>query len=388
MIMNNHLNSEKNIWIIMHYIAAGIFLLIVGFLSGCRSSGTESESVAKDEDETPKTTITLTVSRLKAIGVKTVPVEIHDIGTPVKLPGHVEPVPEQDAYVTSLIAGRIEKVLVHAGDLVKAGQPLVNVTGSELGSYFANLRNTFVELDRQDRLAKRSVGIPRKLQDARIAFAAARQQLLTIGFPAQQVDHLAQSEQDIAELTLPAPINGVVLELNAVQGGPVFPGDKLLRIVGLKPIWVEADVFEKDLDHLKPGLPVWVIPAAATDIRYEGTILKIVPKIDYEQRTARAIIKLPNENEELKPGMYVTAEVITTLEKINAVPSMAVQIDGELFFVLIADNDSTFRRLQIKARPEGSKYIPIPEVSLGTRVVTTGAFQIMSAMKGVKAESE
>jgi RND family efflux transporter MFP subunit len=370
------------------YLKYYLYFLFSVYLAGCGSSDTYSDSSDIDEEITQKTRIVLTASQIESTGIKTVVVEEREIGIPLELPGHVEPVPGQEAYVTTLITGRVEQIYVLAGDRVKSGQALIHITGSELGSYIANLRNTWVELDRQNRFTERGVGIPKKLQDARIAYAAARQQILAIGYSIEKVDQISKTDTDIEGMILSAPIAGIVLEQNAVMGGPVAPGDMLMHIAQLKPIWLEVDVYEKNLNDLKPGLSVQIIPVASIDTSIEGEILKIIPKIDSERRTARVIIQVPNTNEELKPGMFVTAQVMTSLQKINAVPAEAILVDGETSFVLIAENDSTFRRMEIKARPEGAIYVAVPEIASGTQVVTTGVFQIMSAMKGVEAESD
>jgi len=370
------------------YLKYCLYFLFSVYLAGCGSSDTYSDSSDIDEEIAQKTSIVLSASQIESTGIKTVVVEEREIGIPLELPGHVEPVPGQEAYVTTLITGRVEQINVLAGDRVKSGQALIHITGSELGSYIANLRNTWVELDRQNRFTERGVGIPKKLRDARIAYAAARQQILAIGYSIEQVDEISKTDTDIEGMILSAPIAGIVLEQNAVMGGPVAPGDMLMHIAQLKPIWLEVDVYEKNLNDLKPGLSVQIIPVASTDTSIEGEILKIIPKIDSEQRTARVIIQVPNTNEELKPGMFVTARIMTSLQKINAVPAEAILVDGETSFVLIAENDSTFRRMEIKARPEGAIYVAVPEIASGTHVVTTGVFQIMSAMKGVEAESD
>jgi RND family efflux transporter MFP subunit len=370
------------------YIKYSLLVLFAGYLAGCSSSDTSSDFPNTHEETTEKTSIVLTASQLESTNIKTAVVEEREIGIPLELPGHVEPVPGQEAYVTSLITGRVEQIKVLAGDRVISGQALICITGSELGSYIANLRVTWAELDRQNRFTERGVGISKKLRDARIAYAAARQQILAIGYSIEQVDQISKTDTDIEGMILSAPIAGIVLEQNAVLGGPVAPGEMLMHIAQIKPIWVGVDVYEKNLNELKPGLSVQIIPVSSTETSIKGEIMKIIPKIDSQQRTARMFIQVLNTNEELKPGMFVTAQVMTSVQKINAVPAEAILVDGETSLVLIAENDSTFRRIEIKARPEGGIYVAAPEIASGTQVVTSGAFQIISAMKGVEAESD
>lgn len=369
-----------------HTLYAGLFLLLI---SGCGQSGSPAEkSQPVQEEEGPKTTITLTAKQVENIGVKTVAVAIHTTGTPIELPGKVVPKPDQEAYVTSLIFGRIEKVMANEGDHVKKGQTLVSVAGSQLGTLVANLQNTRLELNRQQRLMDRGVGIEKQLQDARIAYASARQQLRAIGFNAGEIENLATGKQILDAMPLRSPVDGVVLKRMAVTGGPVANGDKLFYIVNLKPVWVRADAYEKDLEKIASGQTATITTAAYPDQTYSGSVKNIIPKINAGNRTASVIIELPNKNEELKPGMFTTVQVLTDAHEQPSVPASAIQVEGDSTFVLVAENGRTFRRQGVSALADGVNFVTVPGLSLGTKVVTNGAFQIISAMKGIQADDD
>jgi hypothetical protein len=83
--------------------------------------------------------------------------------------------------------------------------------------------------------------------------------------------------------------------------------------------------------------------------------------------------------------MYVTAEVATGTDVQPALPTRAIMTDGTQSYVIVAESDSTFRRVPVAAPADGDGQVAVPELPVGTRVVTTGAFQIASAMSGVEA---
>lgn len=372
------------------YVICLSTLIFLGFLSGCgNESKPSSEATGHAEENGPDSVITFTRSQITQLGVETVPVAIHTTGIPIELPGKIIPKPDQEAYVTSSISGRVEKVMVNEGDHVAKGEVLVTVSGSELGTLISDLQNTHLELIRQQQLRDRGVGVQKELQNARIAYAAAQQQLRAIGFGAGEIERLAAGDRILDAMALRSPIEGVILERAVVTGSPVTEGDKLFYVVKMTPAWVQAQVYERDLEKIHPGQSAEVTTAVYSDRTFTGSIERIIPKINAGRRTAEVILELPNNDEALKPGMFATVTVLTDAKKQPAIPERSIQTDGQETFVLIAEHDTTFRRRTVSTPPEGgAAYIGVPHLPLGTNVVTRGAFQIISAMKGIQSDED
>jgi len=366
-----------------------ITLFVLCLISGCgNSESAPQKNIQLPEENGPKTEITLTRKQVNNIGVQTVALTLQNIVTPIELPGKVIPKPDQEAYVTSLISGRIERVVVNEGDQVKKGQILVTVVGSELGTLIASLQNSRLELNRQQRLMDRGVGIEKQLQDARISYASSQQQLRAIGFNEDDVEKIATGKKILDYMPLRSPIDGVVLERTAINGGPVSAGDKLFYIVNLKTVWVQAEAYEHDFEKIKLGQSVEINVASYSGKSYTGIVQKIIPKINTGNRTASVIIELANKQEDLKPGMFTTVLVHTDSRQLPAVPASAIQIEGDSTFVVVVENDTTFKRINILAPLDGANYVAILALDTDTKVVTKGAFQIISAMKGIQADDD
>lgn len=375
----------------------GLVLVLGLLLTGCGTSSDAPDAHGHDEhaeadehdhdehEEGGQREITLASASLASLNLETVEVREAPVGAVQEFPGRVVPVPDQEAMVTSLLAGRIEEVLANEGDRVRQGQPLALVTGPDLGDLIAELRHTRADLERQQRLSERGVGIQKNLIEAQTAYDAARQHLRAIGLDPAEVEEVATGVHDAAGVHLRAPTNGVILKRTATQGGPVAPGQVLFHLADLTPIWVEADVYEPDLPLLRKGMDVQVRAVSASGLAYRGTVRQILPGVDQERRVATVRIQLPNEGEALKPGMYASVDVATAGEAQPALPVDAIMTDGTHSYVIVAENDSTFRRIDVSAPADAAGYVAVPELPLGTRVVTTGAFQIHSAMSGVEA---
>lgn len=329
--------------------------------------------------------ITLPAASLASLRIETVEVTEAPIGAARQFPGRVAPVPDQEGMVTSLLEGRIERVLANEGDRVQAGQPLAIVTGPRLGDLIAELRHAHIDLERQQRLADRGVGIEKNVQAAQTAFAAARQHLRALGLNAEEVDAMATATHDASGIHLRAPTSGTILKRDATQGGPVTPGHVLFHLADLSPIWVEADVYERDLPLLKTGTDVRVRTTSGDGRAHRGTLRQIVPEVDRERRVTTVRVQVPNDDEALRPGMYATAEITTGGAAQPSLPTRAIMTDGTQSYVIVAERDSTFRRVPVAAPADGDGRVAVPELPVGTRVVTAGAFQIASAMSGVEA---
>ena len=338
-----------------------------------------------EHEEEGQPEITLASASLASLDLETVEVEEAPVGATWEFPGRVVPVPDQEAMVTSLLAGRIERVLANEGDRVRAGQTVAVMTGPELGDLIAELRRTRADLERQQRLSERGVGIRKNLVEAQTAHDAARQHLRAIGLGAEEVEAIATGEHDAGGVHLRAPISGIVLERAATQGGPVAPGQVLFEIADFTPIWVEADAYERDLPLLSAGMEVRVHAASEAGRAYRGTVHQILPNVDPERRVATVRIQLPNEGGVLVPGMYARVDVTTAGEHQPSLPVGAIMTDGARSYVIVAESDSTFRRVDVSAPADAAGHVAVPELPIGTRVVTTGAFQIHSAMSGVEA---
>jgi cobalt-zinc-cadmium efflux system membrane fusion protein len=350
---------------------------------GC-SNGADapSASTAASSSSTPPATgrITLTADALAELRVSSIPVEKRPVTRYLSLPARVLPEANQQAYVTSLISGRVEALNVGVGAAVQQGQVLAEITAPRLSQMVATVRQARDELDRQQRLQARGVGLTKNLNAAERAWAAARQELRSIGVRADRIERVARGDEDLSTLPMEAPIAGTVLDRMSVLGSPVDEGMELFYVVDLQPIRVVADVFERHLEQVRKGQRVTVTTPVNPDRAYTSTIAQLVPKVDEERRAVSARIRLDNADGALRPGLFATVRVEITGDAQPALPSNAIMTDEQGTYVIIDEGDNTFRRQAVAAPADADGYVVVPELEPGTCVVMDGAFQIMSAI--------
>ena len=160
----------------------------------------------------------------------------------------------------------------------------------------------------------------------------------------------------------------------------MMPGEKIMDIAELSPIWVIADVYEYELANIPPrhrGRDITL--AALPGKTYKARVDYIYPALSAETRTAKVRLVMPNPSAELKPEMYANVEFKTPTGKALAVPVDAV-IDTGLRSVVYADmGNGVFELREVKRGAESEGMVEIlTGLKEGERVAAAGAFLIDS----------
>ncbi len=360
--------------------ALPVLAALVLFVAGCGGDGGTTPAATAADSTSNSDQITLSEAQLQEVTVQTTEVTKKPVTTTIQLPARVQPEADQEAFVTSLVNGRVENLRVGVGARVEKGQVLADVAAPDLSQMVADLRQARDELDRQRRLEERGVAIEKNLRAAERQWQAARQRLRSMGVRPDRIEHVATGEQDMAILPLEAPISGVVLDRLGVLGAPVQQGDKLYRIADLQPIRVVADVFERNLDEIREGQSVTVTTPMNPERTYSSKIVQITPQVTDERRAASARVVLDNTDGSLRPGMYATVQVELTSDPRPALAADVLLTDASGAYVLVRKGPRTFRRVYVDADADAAGDVAVPSLPLGTKVVTKGAYQIVSAL--------
>ena len=179
-------------------------------------------------------------------------------------------------------------------------------------------------------------------------------------------------------LTLRAPASGIVVEKNVVEGDRIMPGMTVYRIADLSRVWVEADVFEKDLALVAEGQGAQVTFEAYPGRTFSGRVTYVYPTVSVQARTARVRLELPNPALALKPGMYAQMHSRSrSAPPTLVVPRSAVIATGEraMVFVQIADGTLVPREVTM-GRTSGRLQELLAGVTEGERVVSSAAFLV------------
>jgi membrane fusion protein, heavy metal efflux system len=356
----------------------------------------------KDEPEhaeLPKI-VRLSEAVIRDAKLETTPVVREILPVTMALPGEIVADPDKSARLASPIPGRIEAVHFQEGSAVKKGDLLAVIRVPDLGKLRSEERSAAAKAT----AARSNAGRLRELLSQRLT---AEQTYLDAVASAEALEQEARAAADRlgalglrgdgaspSALSLRAPLSGVVVARNAVIGQPVSADEVLCEIVDLSEAWFLARVFEKDLGRLRLNASAEVQLNAYWRERFRGQVEYIGRQVDAVARTVTARIRLANDGDRLRVGLFGTAYVSTDESAPRAavlvVPRSALsEVAGkQVVFVQHPDRDYELHEVVVGASAPGKLEI-VSGLREGEQVVTEGVFTLKSVvLKGTFAEEE
>lgn len=240
--------------------------------------------------------IRLSPEEEKLAGVQVVPVIRRFADVTIELPGKVGFDETSMAYITARVPGRIDRLFVnYTGIPVRRGDHMADYYSPDL-----------LVAQHELLLAYRS-GPDRVTSDSMLA--SVKKKLELWGMTPKNIEDVLKNGRASDNMTLYAPISGIVVEKNAVEGKYFQTGDRLFTLADLNTVWIMLDAFEHDLSRLRYGQNVTFVTEAWPGETFTGRIAFISPVLDSMTRTAAVRINAANPKGLLKPGMIVTARV-------------------------------------------------------------------------------
>lgn len=280
--------------------------------------------------------------------------------------GGVEPV--RWAKVASVIRDRITEICDCEGRTVSKGDVLARLDSREVEAGLKELRA------REDFL-KREMS---RVSDLITRGSATTQAYERAGMDLQTVQGLISVQTEkIADYTIVAPMDGVVLRRDGEIGEIAEVGQILFRIGVPKPLQVVAEVNEEDIPRVALGQTALFRTDAFPGQRLEGKVSEITPMGDITAKTFRVKMALP-DNTPLKPGMSVEANIVTR-EKANAllIPTDAVQ--GSVVFVV---DSGRARRREVTLGVRGTRTIEVLSgLNDGERVASPASVDLKDSIR-------
>jgi len=297
------------------------------------------------------------------------------------LPAIVEPDPSRLVKVMTPLAGRVIQLNVQLGERVDAGQALVVVDSSDLGTAYAEYDRAKVLLDlarkTRDRLrdlAKIGGAAIKEQQQAETDYVTAEVELQRADARLKQIGVQAETTSKSRMMTVTAPIAGSVIDLTVAPG--TFWNDAnatLMTIADLKTIWVTANVPEKDTALVVRGQSAEVAFPAYPGETFRGEVLFVSDVLDPDTRRTKVRIAFENADIRLKPGMFASTSFLASKRTLPVIPNTAL--------ILKNDNDQVFVEVApwtFEARPvetgvqQGDRTAVTNGLRPGDRVVVKG----------------
>lgn len=184
------------------------------------------------------------------------------------------------------------------------------------------------------------------------------------------------------QIIVTAPIGGAVGTRPVNAGQVVAAGEVLATILNTQSVWVESDVFEKDLPRIRIGQRVAIGADAVPGRTFDGTISYIGGEVHPETRAVRVRTVVLNPAEVLKPNMFVRVVIGSGRGSAVTIPLAALQEQGGEQVVFVAESGDAYRRRVVRVGPTlGDQVVIESGVKAGERVVTRGSYQLLAKVR-------
>ncbi|WP_417942907.1 efflux RND transporter periplasmic adaptor subunit [Flavobacterium sp. RS13.1] len=304
-----------------------------------------------------------------AVSVKVATVKTENVNLGFTANGNFMPI--QELTFSAEKSGKVIRVLVKEGDYVRVGQTLltmrgdaINVSAQQAQAVYQNAKSDYVRYEN----AFKTGGVTKQqLDQAKLALANAE-------------SSLKQANINVGDTKVKAPINGFInkkyIEPGSILTG--MPATALFDIVNVSKLKLTVTVNESQVASLKLGNTVNITTSVYPDKTFSGKITFIAAKADASLNFPVEIEITNNANNDLKAGMYGTANFGSNNQKQNlkVVPRNAFVGSVSSNEIFVVENNVAKLKKVVAGRILGDKVEIINGLNDGETVIITGQINL------------
>ncbi len=389
-----------------------LILLYSFFITGCEQN---KKSVVKPAEDN---IIQLSPETIKSIDLHCSKATIKKVDFNLTVNGIVKADPNKTFAMNSPVAGKVLNVFVSPNDLVLQNQILAEVISQEIAQLQFDLADNEIELrgqiaqaelevnltkndyEREDKLFKQGISAQKDLLEADNKYARARKALSILKEKRKLTKDLAHkklaivgannSQSNMGITSIRSPKKGTILKRSVNPGELVDSNIILFQVSDLSEVFLEAQIYEKDISNINLGETIYFQTEACSDENanckversFIGQISYISPTVDPETRTITVRAKMPNQDYKLKPEMYGKMKILLENNQALVIPKDSIQqVDGNE--VIYLKTQKGFKEQKVTTGRKSDEFIEILSgLKPGTQVVNKGSFWVKSELHG------
>lgn len=357
--------------------------------------GHDDHAEPAGEDAHGDEVVRLSAADLKEFGIELATAKTGALDQLIELPGEIVLNSDALAHVVPQVQGIVREVRKSIGDSVKAGEVLALIDSRELAdakaAYLAAAEREKLaqaNYSREERLWQKKVtseqeylNAKQALAESRIGRNAAEQQLHALGFSETYLKQLPQHpDTTYTRYEIRAPFAGTIIEKHLTLGESVSADAEVFTIADLSSVWVDINVYQKDLTQIRKGQTVSILIGHGIPT-VPGKVAWVGPLVGEATRTAKARVILANPDGTLRPGLFVTAQVAVGNTAAGiVVPKSALQTFEERTVVFVKDEDGFEPRPVQVGRETATQVEILSGLQAGQTYVSKGAFTLKSQL--------
>jgi len=306
-----------------------------------------------------------------------------DVSQTLLVSGTIAALPNGDVRVSSLVPGRIARMLVAEGDRVSQDQVLAQIEDQPIRDQLqqaeaaveqtrANLENARLTRARNENLFQRGIAARKDLEDARTQQSVAEASLR------QAEAALALARLQLSRTEIRSPLAGTVVKRFASVGEQVdgMGTQPIFEVANLSRVELFGNVPAVYLAKIHLGQTLPVRTDAFPGKNFAGEVVAISPAVDPSTNVGLVRIRIANEAGLLRLGMFLTAQVpIETHAKALVVPPQAIYRDAQGQPRVYRVQGETATAVPVRVGLETQERVELVSgVQAGDRVILAGGY--------------
>ncbi len=315
--------------------------------------------------------VELSADVIQKLGVKTAAVEKGRLWKYIRTVGYVTYDENRVKTIEAPADGWVENLGVRrAGLPVKKGQLLMELYAPE----FLKVQKEFIASQKKDQSGTL------KKYGQRQESVDSRDRLREMDIADSLANEIARTGKPRHRIPIYTKQHGNVIRHLVKKHQYVYEDDPMFVIADLSSVWIEANVYEHQIDWIERKQTANVTVQALPGKKWTGLITYIFPELDAKTRSLRVRIRVPNYDSELKPNMFAQVEILGGAKtNVVKVPRQAVIVTGERESVILAKADGKFQPVDVISGMHSQGEVEILSgLEEGDEVVISGQFLIDS----------
>ena len=370
-----------------------ILLALLLSMSACNQKVSEEKSTAAKSE----TTITLSDAQMTNAHIELGRVTEKEISATLKVNGRIDVPPQSMVSVSVPLGGYLKYTKLLPGMHVRKNEVIATIednqyiqlqqdylTAKAQFSYHENEYNRQKELNASksssDKVFQQAKSV---YETQRILIKSLEEKLKLISINPNQL-----SENNISKsIKVYSPIDGFVSKVNVNIGKYVTPSDVLFELVNPTDIHLNLKVFEKDLNQLFIGQPVFAFTNNNPDKKYLAEII-LISKDVASDGSIDVHCHFEQYDKNLFPGMYMNAIIELKNKKSNVLPDEAiVRFEGKEFvFENTGKNKFEMVEVTLGISENGFTEVSAKQAINEKEIVVKGAYTLLMSLKNEEEE--
>ena len=345
---------------INNVIKLSLIASFIGLMLGsCKSGNQEAASVLEDS-----------LARAEVVTVQEL--AYREVSRIASYSAHLQAF--REVYLASASPGRIDRILVDAGDRFSEGQLLVQMDQTQLRQAEIQLQSLEVEFNRIDTLRKAGSISQQQYDQIKTQYDLAK----------SNVEFLRENTRLVAPFS--GAVSGKYFENGEMySGAPNTPAGKaaILTLVQTSRLKAIVNVAERYYPNVERGMEVRITTDVYPNEVFKGTVSEIYPTIDAATRSFKVELTVPNPQEKLRPGMFARATLDLDQVEVFLVPALAIlKLQGSNERYLFLEENGKARRVSIELGDRFDDMVELisDQIKPGDRVIVAGQARLVDGV--------